>query len=64
LPASAVTAAAPATATPARNFRRSTLFDAFFFIMRSSLCAVTCAGTRKAPGNQDRYWRMPEITGK
>src|SRR3954470_10023125 len=32
LPASGVTAAAPATATPARNFRRSTLFDEFFFM--------------------------------
>src|SRR5882672_691614 len=34
LPDSLVTAAAPATATPARNFRRSTLFDELFFMMR------------------------------
>src|SRR5215471_9434495 len=31
-----VAAAAPATATPVRNFRRSTLFDALFFIEVSS----------------------------
>src|ERR1700704_5084744 len=49
LPAAGVTAAAPATATPARNFRRSTLLlELFFMAAFLPLCRRRSAPPRRA----------------
>src|SRR5580765_5409180 len=51
--ASPATAAAPATATPVKNLRRSTLLDPFFFMdVLLPLCRCCPIGAREKQGGQ------------